>query len=65
MAPTPGRFVATGVTLRELIKLAYPAGVNDAYRFTVNGGQNLDLRISTSTHLLQLGMEIEQARRNR
>jgi len=47
------------------VKKAYPAGVNDAYRFTVNGGQNLDLRISTSTRLLQLGMEIEQARRNR
>ncbi len=26
--PTPGRFSAVGVTLRDLIKLAYPAGVN-------------------------------------
>lgn len=46
-------------------KKAYPAGINDAYRLTVTGGENLDIRLSSSARIIQFGMLLEQARRNR
>ncbi len=44
---------------------AFPAGVSDAIQATVTGGQGLDVRFSASTRIIQFGMLMEQARRNR
>ncbi len=49
----------------DAAKKAYPAGVNDAYRFTITGGPTLDVRFSSSTRIIQFFMLLEQARRGR
>ena len=46
-------------------KKAYPPGINDEYRVTVIGGQSLDVRFTSSARIIQFGMLLEQARRNR
>jgi hypothetical protein len=51
--------------MAEAAKKAYPSGISDAYRLSVTSGQNLDVRLSASTRLIQFGVLMEQSRRNR
>ncbi len=49
----------------EAAKKAYPDGVDDTYRFSVTGGDTLDIRLSSSTRIIQFGVLLEQAKRVR
>lgn len=46
-------------------KKAFPAGIDDAIRLAVTGGDNVELRLSLSTRFIQFGQLIGEARRNR